>query len=106
MELKRELKLSDVFTITAGSMISSGLFVIPGIAFARSGPVSLVAYLLAALIALPTMLSAAELATAMPKAGGIYYFVNRSIGYGILWGLFGVSVNCLLSETPKWVCPS
>ncbi len=81
--LKRELSLIDVIAITAGSMISSGLFVIPGIAFARTGPSVILSYLLAALIALPTMLSAAELATAMPKAGGVYFFVNKSMGLGL-----------------------
>ena len=80
--LRRELRLIDVITITAGSMISSGLFVIPGIAFARVGPALILSYLLAALIALPTMLSAAELATTMPKAGGVYLFVNKSMGPG------------------------
>ncbi len=73
----------DVTTITAGSMISSGLFVIPGLAFAQAGPAVILSYLLAALIALPTMLSAAELATAMPRAGGIYFFVNKSMGPGM-----------------------
>ncbi len=80
--LRRELRLIDVITITTGSMISSGLFVIPGIAFSRVGPAVLLSYLLAALIALPTMLSAAELATTMPKAGGVYFFVNKSMGPG------------------------
>lgn len=81
--LKRELSLVDVFTITTGSMISSGLFIIPGLAFARVGPAVVASYLLAALIALPTMLSASELATAMPKAGGVYYFVSRSMGFDL-----------------------
>ena len=80
MDLKKELKLADVFSITVGSMISAGLFVIPGIAYARAGPASALAYLLAAVIALPTMLSAAELITVMPRAGGVYYFVSRSLG--------------------------
>ena len=79
--LKRELGLLDVFMITTGSMIAAGLFVLPGVAFSRAGPSVIIAYGLAAIIALPTLLSAAELSTAMPKAGGIYYFVSRSIGY-------------------------
>jgi basic amino acid/polyamine antiporter, APA family len=81
--LKRELGLLDVFMITAGSMIAAGLFVLPGIAFSRAGPAVILSYGLAAIIALPTLLSAAELSTAMPKAGGIYYFVSRGIGYKV-----------------------
>lgn len=37
-------------------------------------------YLLAALIVLPGLLSSVELTTAMPRAGGIYYFLDRSMG--------------------------
>lgn len=82
MDLKRELNLIDVFSITTGSMICSGLFILPGIAHAKAGPAAMLSYLLAGLLAIPAMLSAAELVTAMPKAGGIYYFVSRSMGYG------------------------
>ncbi len=81
--LKRKLGLLDVFMITSGSMIAAGLFVLPGIAFSRAGPAVILSYALAAIIALPTLLSAAELSTAMPKAGGIYYFVSRGIGYKV-----------------------
>ncbi len=80
--LKRELGLLNVFMITTGSMIAAGLFVISGIAFARTGPSVLISYGIAALIALPTVLSAAELSTVMPRAGGVYFFVSRGISYG------------------------
>jgi basic amino acid/polyamine antiporter, APA family len=39
--LKRELGLLDVFMITTGSMITAGLFVLPGIAFNRAGPAAI-----------------------------------------------------------------
>ena len=46
-------------------------------------------YLLGAAILLPGLLSHVELATAMPKAGGIYYFLDRSLGplVGTIGGL-------------------
>ncbi len=77
---KRKLGLLDVFSIAAGSMISSGLFVLPGIAYAKAGPAVVLAYALAAFFMIPVMLSTAELATAMPKAGGSYFFIERSMG--------------------------
>ena len=80
MALKKELGLFEAFAIAAGAMISSGLFVLPGIAFARAGPAMIYAYLLAGLFVVPAMLAKAELATAMPKSGGIYFFVDRSMG--------------------------
>lgn len=78
--LKRQLGLLDVFSIAAGAMISSGLFVLPGIGFSLAGPAVVVSYLIAGLLMIPSMLAKAELATAMPKSGGTYFFVERSLG--------------------------
>lgn len=78
--LKKQLGLIDVFSIAAGAMISSGLFVLPGIAFANAGPAAVISYLLAGLLMIPSVLAKAELATAMPKSGGSYFFVERSLG--------------------------
>lgn len=78
--LKKQLGLISVFSIAAGAMISSGLFILPGLAYARAGPSVVISYLLAGLLMIPSMLSKAELATAMPKAGGSYFFVERSLG--------------------------
>ncbi|MBN2714181.1 MAG: amino acid permease, partial [Planctomycetes bacterium] len=78
--LKKELGLWDVFSIAAGAMVSSGLFVLPGLAFALTGPSVVLAYALAALLYLPAICAQAELATAMPKSGGSYFSVERSLG--------------------------
>ena len=84
--LKRNLGLLDVFSIAAGAMISSGLFILPALAFQQTGPSMIVSYVIASLLVLPSLLSKAELATAMPRAGGTFFYVNRSLGG--LWGLF------------------
>ena len=65
--LKKELGLLSVFSIAAGAMISSGLFILPGLAYFKSGPAVILAYLLAGILVLPSMFSKAELATAMPN---------------------------------------
>ncbi len=78
--LKKELGLFDVFAISTGAMFSSGFFLLPGLAAAKAGPAVVLAYLLAGILIIPAMLSAAELSTAMPRAGGAYYFVDRSLG--------------------------
>jgi len=79
-DLKRELGLLDIFSIASGAMISSGLFILPALAFAKTGPSVVFAYILAGILALPAMFAQAELATAMPKAGGVYFFIERSMG--------------------------
>jgi amino acid transporter len=80
MKLHKGLNLLHVFAIATGAMISSGIFVLPGLAFARAGPAVVVSYLLAGVFAVCGMLSIAELATAMPRAGGDYFFVARGFG--------------------------
>jgi len=82
MALKRELGFLEVFSIASGTMISSGLFVLPGILFAHAGPSVFVAYLVATVLLIPAVLTKAELVTAMPKSGGVYFFVDRSLGPG------------------------
>jgi amino acid transporter/mannitol/fructose-specific phosphotransferase system IIA component (Ntr-type) len=64
-------------------MFSSGFFLLPGLAAARAGPSAVVAYLIAGLLMVPSMLSMMELSTALPRAGGSYYFLDRSLGPGI-----------------------
>ncbi|MFE3845620.1 amino acid permease [Thermoplasmatota archaeon] len=78
--MKRELGLLDIFCIASGAMISSGLFILPGLAFAKTGPAILISYAIASLLVIPAMLSKAELSTAMPKAGGTFFFIDRSMG--------------------------
>ena len=85
-QLKRQLGLLDVFAVAAGAMISSGLFVLPAIAFRKAGPAVILSYLFASILIIPSVLSKAELATAMPRAGGTYFFIERSLGS--ICGLF------------------
>jgi amino acid transporter len=79
-KLKRDLNLLDVFCIAAGAMISSGLFVLPGLVYAKVGPSVILAYILAGILVLPALFAKAELVTAMPRAGGDYFFIERSMG--------------------------
>jgi amino acid transporter/mannitol/fructose-specific phosphotransferase system IIA component (Ntr-type) len=78
--LQKSLGLFDVFAISTGAMFSSGFFLLPGLAAALTGPSVALAYLVASLFILPAMFSVAELATAMPRAGGAYYFLDRALG--------------------------
>jgi len=78
--LQKNLSLLGMFSICAGAMISSGIFILPGIAFEAVGPAVFLAYLLAGIMAFIGTLAVVELSTAMPKAGGDYYFIERSLG--------------------------
>jgi len=87
--MKKTLGFVSIFCISAGAMISSGLFVLPGLAFGKVGPAVFISYFLAGIAALTTVLSLSELITAMPKAVGDYYYVSRSFGqlFGTVSGL-------------------
>ena len=78
--LKKAFGTKEIFSMAAGAMISSGLFVLPSIVYKLAGPSIILSYILAGLLVIPAVLSKAELATAMPKAGGTYFFVHRSMG--------------------------
>jgi len=82
--LNKELTLLDIFCVATGAMMSSGLFILPGLAFAKAGPAVILSYILAGILCIPTALSKAELTTAMPKAGGDYFYIMR--GFGPLFG--------------------
>ena len=79
-KMRRELGAVEVFCISAGAMISSGLFVLPALVYSITGPSIIVAYIFAAVLVVPSMFSKTELATAMPKSGGIFFFIQRSLG--------------------------
>ncbi len=79
-DLQRDLGLPETTAIAMGAMVGSGIFILPGIAYATAGPAVVVAYLIAGLLVLPAALSASEMATAMPEDGGSYVYVERGMG--------------------------
>ncbi|AFZ74280.1 amino acid permease [Natronobacterium gregoryi] len=79
-DLQRDLGLPATTAIAIGAMVGSGIFILPGIAYASAGPAVVVAYAIAGLLVLPAALSASEMATAMPEDGGSYVYVERGMG--------------------------
>lgn len=78
--LEKHLGLFDVIAFGIGPMLSSGFFLLPGMVYGKVGPAAILAYAVAGLLFIPSLISKAELATAMPRAGGPYYFLDRSMG--------------------------
>lgn len=87
--LKKELGFFSIYAIATGATFSSGFFLLPGLAAAQAGPAVILSYLIAAIHLIPAVFSMAELSTAMPRAGGVYYFLDRSMGplYGTIGGM-------------------
>jgi len=88
-ELAKDLGLVSAMTIGIGTMIGAGIFVLPGVAANAAGPIVVVSFVVGGLIAMVNALSVSELGTAMPKAGGGYYYINKSLGpmFGSIAGM-------------------
>ena len=83
-QLKRTQGLLGVVVISLSAMLGSGLFVLPSLATEMMGGGIWLAYILAASVVLPGVLSKSELASAMPTSGGDYIYIERT--YGALFG--------------------
>ncbi|MFP4632246.1 MAG: APC family permease [Halobacteriales archaeon] len=79
-ELERTLGLTGGLAIGVGTMIGAGIFVFPGLAGAEVGTAATASFAVGGVIALLVALPTSELATAMPKSGGGYYFISRGLG--------------------------
>jgi APA family basic amino acid/polyamine antiporter len=98
-ELLRELGLFDTTNLVVGTIIGSGIFLVPTeIARAVHTPGWMLAvWVIGGFFTLLGALSLAELGAAMPQAGGIYTFIGRAFGplMGFLcgWMLFTVATS-------------
>jgi APA family basic amino acid/polyamine antiporter len=86
----RELGLLDSTMIVAGSMIGSGIFIVPAEISRQVGSAGwlLMVWVVTGLLTVAAALSYGELAAMMPKAGGQYVYLREA--YSPLWGfLYG-----------------
>ena len=88
--LVRGLGLLDATMIVMGSMIGSGIFITSAESARLIGAPGwlLVAWAIAGLMTITGALCCAELATMMPRAGGVYIFLREAYGPGLGF-LFG-----------------
>src|ERR1051326_1757327 len=95
-ELKRSLGLIDATMIVAGSMIGSGILIVPADMSRAVGSAGylLLLWIITGVITVMAALSYGELAGMMPKAGGQFVYIERAFGkltsflYG--WTVFTV----------------
>lgn len=89
-ELAQSITLWDAVMLNAGSMIGSGIYIVPAaIAGYLQGSVWIMAaWIVGGLVSMLGALCLAELGAMMPKAGGIYIYLSRA--FSPLWGfLYG-----------------
>lgn len=88
--LKRVLTLLDSTMINVGTIIGSGIFLVPAIValYVQSASLMLGLWVMAGIVTLFGALSVAELGASMPRAGGQFVYLKEA--YGPLWGfLYG-----------------
>lgn len=89
-QLRRELLLFDGITLVAGTIIGSGIFLVPNTVAHQLTSVAAVVLLwvCGAVLTLFGALSLSELAAAFPSAGGIYVYLRQAYGpaAGFLYG--------------------
>ena len=79
---------------SVGATLGTGIFVILGEAVPKAGPAVVLSFVLAAVTALFSALSYAELAGTIPVSGSSYSYAYATLGEGIAW----VCGWCLLLE--------
>lgn len=90
--MKRTLTLLDSTMINIGTIIGSGIFLVPTTIalYMQSTSLTILVWLVAGILTLFGALSMAELGAAMPRAGGQYVYLKEA--YGPFWGfLYGWS---------------
>src|SRR3989440_12538619 len=93
--LERTLGLKDLILLIIGTVIGSGIFIVPGAVLRQTNGsivLAMVVWLAGGILSLLGALTYGELSAMNPKAGGLYIFIRDGFGrlpsflYG--WTLF------------------
>src|SRR6266403_3377801 len=98
-ELKRDLGIWSAAAIVVGTVIGSAIFLVPNDMVKNVGSPAMVfaVWIFGGMLSLFGALSYAELAAALPEAGGEYVYLREA--YGPMWGF-------LYGWTQMWVAKS
>ncbi|MGW6502468.1 amino acid permease [Nonomuraea angiospora] len=84
-ELRRTMSLWQLTLFSVGATLGTGIFVILGQAVPKAGPAVVVSFVLAAITALFSALSYAELAGTIPVSGSSYSYAYATLGELVAW---------------------
>jgi len=90
MELKRQLTLLDATMINVGTIIASAIFIVPAeiAAGLHATSLTVLVWVVGGIVSILGALAIAELAAAMPEAGGAYVYLREAFGPASGW-LYG-----------------
>jgi APA family basic amino acid/polyamine antiporter len=81
--LRRSLGFTDLFLITMGTVIGSGIYLVPSIVLRQTGEqtsLALIVWAVAGILSLLGALTYAELGAMRPEAGGLYAYIRDAFG--------------------------
>ncbi|MBR9703337.1 amino acid permease [Candidatus Woesearchaeota archaeon] len=79
-ELKKTLSFPVVLIITINSIMGTGIFFLPAVGAGISGPASILAWLIMAVLSMGISLIFAELVGMFPFSGGVYEYTKQAFG--------------------------
>src|SRR5246500_1688995 len=82
-QLRRILGISDLVLMIVGTVIGSGIFLVPGVvlrAVGNSVPAALMVWLFGGVLSLLGALTYGELSATKPEAGGLYVYIRDCFG--------------------------
>lgn len=103
-KLPRVLRFSDLVLLTLGSVIGSGIFIVPATVLTQTGGslrLALFVWVVGGLLSLLGALTYAELAAMKPESGGLYVFIRDAFGSSVAflygWALFLVIASATVA---------
>ena len=96
-EMKKTLGVPQGLALVIGMIIGSGIFLKPSVVLRDAGTpaMALIAWVLGGVITLASALSVAEIASNIPRAGGLYTYLEEL--YGERWGFLLGWVQSIIS---------
>lgn len=84
------LTLYQIIALYIGSVLGSGILILPGLTADLAGPAALVAWFLMSILSIPMALTMGLLSIRLPNAGGVSHFVSTAFSpaLGSLTGYF------------------
>lgn len=93
---QRQFGLMGTIGVGVAAIVGGGILALAGVAFATTGPSTIVAFAVNGLIAIVTALSFAELSTTFPESGGTYTFAKKVVSveaaFAVGWVIWFASI--------------
>lgn len=99
-KLPRVLRFSDLVLLTLGSVIGSGIFIVPATVLTQTGGslgLALFVWVAGGILSLLGALTYAELAAMKPESGGLYVFIRDAFGSSIAF-LYGWAMILVIAS--------